>query len=82
MARSFSPEFRLAAACAMWPPSDRRAEAIRAAASGPIDWPRFLRVAQRHQVIGLAHNGLTEARLALPPEIRREIGDRAVYAGS
>jgi hypothetical protein len=77
MTRSFSAEFQLAAACAMWPPSDRRTEAIHAAASGPIEWPRFLRVARRHWVIGLAHQGLTEARLAVPPDIRREIGARA-----
>ena len=77
MPRSFSAEFRLAAACAMWPPSARRTEAIRAAASGPLDWPRFLRVAKRHWVVGLAHQGLREARLAVPPEIRREIGARA-----
>jgi Uncharacterised nucleotidyltransferase len=73
----FSPEFQLAAACAMWPPSDRRTEAIRSAASGRLDWPRFLRVAQRHRVLGLAHQGLTETRLAVPPEIRHEIGARA-----
>jgi len=77
MARSFPAEFRLAAACAMWPPSDRRTESIRAAASAPLDWPRFLRVAQRHWVVGLAHQGLTEARLAVPPEVRREIAARA-----
>lgn len=77
MARSFTAEFRLAAACAMWPPSDRRTQAIRAAASGSLDWPQFLRVVQRHRVFGLAHQGLTEARLAIPPEIRREIGARA-----
>jgi Uncharacterised nucleotidyltransferase len=71
------PEFRLAAACAMWPPSDRRTHAIEAAAVGPLDWARFLRVAQRHRVLGLAHQGLTEARLDVPPEIRREIGFRA-----
>ena len=77
MARSFSPEFRLAAACAMWPPSDRRTEAIRAAAAGPLDWPRFLRVARRHQVVGLVHDGLTRARPDVPPEIAREIGAQA-----
>jgi Uncharacterised nucleotidyltransferase len=77
MARSFPAELQLAAACAMWPPSDRRTEAIRAAATGSLDWPRFLRVAQRHWVFGLAHQGLTEARLAIPPEIRREISARA-----
>ena len=77
MASLFSPEFRLAAACAMWPPSDRRTEAIRAAAAGPLDWPRFLRVARRHQVIGLVHEGLTRARPDVPPEIAREIGAQA-----
>src|SRR5262249_59071487 len=39
-----------------------------------LDWPRFLRVARRHWVLGLAHQGLTEARPAVPPEIRQEIG--------
>ena len=48
MAPSFSPAFRLAAACARWPPSDRRTEAIHAAAGGLLDWQRFLRVARRH----------------------------------
>ena len=71
MAPLFSPEFRLVAACAMWPPSDRRTEAIRTAAAGPLDWPRFLRVARRHQVIGLVHEGLTQVRPDVPPEIAR-----------
>jgi hypothetical protein len=73
----FSPEFRLAAACAMWPPSDRRTEAIHAAASEPLDWARFLRVATRHQVIGLIHDGLTQARPDMPPEIADEFGTQA-----
>jgi Uncharacterised nucleotidyltransferase len=67
-----SPEFRLAAACATWPPSDRRIEAIRAAAANAVDWPRFLRVARRHQVIGLVHDGLTRVQPDMPPEIVRE----------
>ena len=71
---AFSPEFRLAAACAMWPPSDRRIEAIRVAAAGALDWPRFLRVALRHRVVGLVHDGLTRARLDLPPAIAQKIG--------
>src|SRR5262249_30380784 len=61
----------------MWPPSDRRTGAIQAAAAGPIEWPRFLRVVQRHRILGLAHQGLAEARLAIPPDIRRELGARA-----
>jgi hypothetical protein len=73
----FSPEFRLAAACAMWPRSDQRTEAIHAAASEPLDWARVLRIATRHQVIGLIREGLTQAQTDVPPEIADEIGTRA-----
>jgi Uncharacterised nucleotidyltransferase len=73
----FSPEFRLAAACSMWPPSDRRTEAIHAAVSGPLDWARVLRVAKRHQVISLIHEGLTQSQPDVPPEIADEIGTQA-----
>src|SRR5262245_14621134 len=72
-----SPEFRLVAACAMWPPSERRLEAIRTAAGRPLDWPRFLRVARRHQVIGLVHDGLRRVQPDVPPEIVRETGAQA-----
>jgi hypothetical protein len=72
-----SPEFRLVAACAMWPPSERRLEAIRTAAGRPLDWPRFLRVARRHQVIGLVHDGLRRVQPGVPPEIVREMGAQA-----
>jgi hypothetical protein len=75
---SYPPEFRLAAACAMWPPSDRRIEAIRAAVAGPFDWSRFVRVATRQRVVGLVHDGLTRARPNVPPEIVSEIGSQAV----
>jgi Uncharacterised nucleotidyltransferase len=77
MAPSLSPEFLLAAACAMWPPSDCRTEAIRAAAAEPLDWPRFLRVARRQGVVGLVHDGLKQAQPDTPPEIAREIGAEA-----
>ena len=70
---SISPELRLAVACAMWPPSDRRTENICEAAARPLDWPHFLRVVKRHQVIGLVHDGLTRARPAVPPTVAREI---------
>jgi len=77
MATVLSPEFLLAAACAMWPPSDRRTEAILAASTGPIDWTRFLRVVRRHRVLGLVHDGLKRARPEVPPEIVQEISTRA-----
>jgi hypothetical protein len=77
MATSISPEFRLVAACAMWPSTDRRMEAICGAAAQPLNWTRFLRVANRHQMIGLVHHGLTQARPDLPPEVVREIDTKA-----
>jgi hypothetical protein len=77
MTRPSAPEFQLVAACAMWPPSDRRTEAIRAAANGALDWPRLLRVALRHRVVGLVHDGLTRARPGVPPMIAHEIGARS-----
>jgi hypothetical protein len=77
MGQLFAPEFRLTAACAMWPPSDHRTEAIRNAVAGPFDWPRFLRVAKRHQVIGLVRDGLTRAGIDVPPKVAQEIGTDA-----
>ena len=80
MVSRLSPEFRLAAACAMWPPSDRRSEAIRTAAAGPLHWPRFLGVVERHRIIGLVHDGLTRARAEVPSEVIREIEAKAAIA--
>ena len=77
MTPSLPPEFRLVAACAMWPPSDRRTEAIQIAAADSVDWHRFVRVSGRHQVVGLVHDGLTRARLNVPPKIALEIGTQA-----
>ena len=77
MAPSLSREFLLAAACTIWPPSDRRSDAIRQAAAGGLDWDRFLRVVVRHRVVGLVHDGLTRARPEVPPAIAREIGAQA-----
>jgi hypothetical protein len=77
MKAPLSPEFRLAAGCAIWPPSARRAVTIRTAAAGPLDWPRLLRVARRHQVIELVHEGLTQVQADVPSVIAREIGAQA-----
>src|SRR5262249_4642178 len=55
----YSPEFRLVATCAMWPPSDRRNEGIHAAASGPLDCSCLVRVAARQRVIELVHDAAT-----------------------
>jgi hypothetical protein len=77
MAPLLSREFLLASACSVWPPSDRRNEAIREAAAGAFDWDCFLRVALRHQVVGLVHDGLTRARPAVPPSVAQAIGVQA-----
>jgi len=78
MARAYSPEFLLATACAMWPPSDRRTAAIHNAAARPLDWSRFLGLAYRHQIIGLAHHGLTHTRPDVPTAIVRDIEQKAM----
>ena len=72
-----SPELRLITACAMWPPSERRTDAIRAAAARQLDWSRVLRAATRHQVVGLTHDGLTRAALDVPLEISAAMGAQA-----
>jgi Uncharacterised nucleotidyltransferase len=77
MACVLSPEFRLVAACAIWPPSDYRAEAIRAAAGDRLVWTRCVSVARRHQVIGLVHEGLARVRADVPSETIEKIGAQA-----
>jgi hypothetical protein len=66
-----SREFRLAAACSVWPPSQRRAGAIREAAASSVDWSRFLRVVHRHRIVGLVHDGLRAAEICLPGSVDR-----------
>jgi hypothetical protein len=61
----------------MWPPCDRRTEIIRAAAAGPLDWARFLRVVRRHRVLGLVHHGLKWAWPDVPPDIVKQISAQA-----
>lgn len=70
------PAFRLACACAMWPPSPRRDEAVRAAADG-VDWERFLRVLSRQRTAGLAWAALRGAGVAPPAEIASRLTRQA-----
>jgi hypothetical protein len=74
---SLSREFLLAAACSIWPPSTYREEAIRAAAAGPLDWERFIRVSNRQRVVGLVHDGLRRARPAIPPRVTSDLEKQA-----
>lgn len=51
------------------PGQSGRRETIGQIASGPIDWQRFVALANRHRVGPLAVNGLTEAGVTLPPDL-------------
>jgi putative nucleotidyltransferase-like protein len=73
-----SPEFRLAAACCIWPPSHYRNEAIYEAAEAPINWALFLRVVRRHRIEGFVYDALRCIRLIVPSEIDRELGATAI----
>jgi hypothetical protein len=66
-------DFRLVAACCIWPPSERRNAAIRAAAGGNIDWKNVLRVVARQRVSGLAHDGLERAGIEVPAKVKARI---------
>jgi len=59
-----SAEFLLLAACCRWPTDTI---AIGKAAEATIDWDRFLKLARRHRVQGLARIGLEAAAIAVPP---------------
>jgi Uncharacterised nucleotidyltransferase len=74
--RRTPPEFYVVAACCIWPNGTRRREAIRAAASGAIDWACLLRITARHGVWGLVADGLQGAGISPPTEVSREIYDR------
>jgi len=70
-------EFLLAAACCIWPPSERRNLAICSALEEKIDWDRFLRIVKRQRVAGLVHDGLTQAQVSVPPHIARQTQNMA-----
>jgi len=68
-----SREFAVAAACCIWPPSERRNHAIRSAVGGTLDWDRVYRIVKRQHVAGLVHDGLSRAGISVPPEVARQI---------
>jgi hypothetical protein len=71
-----TPEFRLACACCLWPPSAERDQRVRAACEG-VDWDAFLRVLDRQRVYGLAQHALLTARAPMPAAIQRQLVARA-----
>ncbi|MCF8475952.1 MAG: nucleotidyltransferase family protein [Pseudolabrys sp.] len=72
-------EFVLAAACCRWPPGAARDRAVAAAATGIVDWDRFLRVVRRQRVDGLVHAALAAAAVALPAAHAQALASRAQW---
>lgn len=70
-------EFALACACATWPPSAARNQAVTAAATKVTDWDRFLRVVRRHRLDGMVNHALASAGVAVPPEAAEALERRA-----
>jgi Uncharacterised nucleotidyltransferase len=70
-------EFALACACAIWPPSPVRDQAVVAAAAKVSDWDRFLRVVRRHRMEAMANNALTVAGVACPAGVAAQLEQRA-----
>lgn len=63
MPRALSAEFALLVACCRWPLSaDAREDVVRR--SEAADWTRFVRLARRHRVEGIAWKALQEADVA------------------
>ena len=66
MAKTFSPEFRLALACCRWPPSAERDQAVAEAASEKLDWERFQRIVRRQRIDGMASIALKRSGALVP----------------
>ncbi|HWD28779.1 MAG TPA: nucleotidyltransferase family protein [Rhizomicrobium sp.] len=71
--QSLPAEFRLVAACCIWPRSERRNDAICRAVSGGIDWNKLVEIARRQRVMGLVADGVKEAALAVPPPVAAKL---------
>jgi putative nucleotidyltransferase-like protein len=78
---SLPPEFRLAAACCIWPRGETRTAAIRRAGAAAIDWHRFLETVRRQRVTGLARDGIMAADLAMPEAVVAKLAADAAATG-
>jgi hypothetical protein len=72
-----SNEFAIVAACARWPPSDARHDAIRTAAHRQLDWARVVELITWHRVAGLAYHGLTRASIDVPAGVASRLREMA-----
>ena len=79
-ASEFSPsrEFLLTAACCAWPIDAEKMEAVRVAASAPLDWSRFIRIVERHRVVGLVNSALALAQVETPAPFKNYIREQAL----
>jgi hypothetical protein len=70
MQASFPDEFALAAECCRWPQTAEIAADVRRRAAGALDWRLFLRIAERHRVVGLVHHALHGAGVSCPEDVQ------------
>ncbi len=77
---SYAPEFALLLACIRWPFTSVERENLRALATPDLDWPRFLRMAQSHEVMPLAYRNLRAANSPnVPATVMNELRTRAAF---
>ena len=76
MSRPRNAEFALLVACCRWPLTLAARRAIERRARA-VDWTRFVRLAMRHRVEGVAWRGLAAAGIELEPIERKQLADAA-----
>ena len=69
-------EFAYLATCCRWPHTAQQRAELLAGAPG-LDWPRFVRIAQRHRVEALAWHALSASGAPIPAESAAFLKDRA-----
>ena len=63
-----APEFELIAACCHWPMTDTALANIQSK-MGDLDWPKFMRLANRHRVGGLVHHAFVRGEVTCPSAV-------------
>ena len=83
MRHASDPTFDLLLATIRPPADPRRRNVVARCAAAPVNWDRFLALANRHRVGPLVVEALTDADIALPPALATslaEVGRRALFA--
>ncbi len=73
---AFPPEFDLLVACCRRPVTAEGDAELRRRAEG-IDWDRFLRIAERQRVDGIAYDSLRRASVPIPPQASEALASAA-----